>query len=290
MVSSVSYDSNIDSFIGFTTPLNDNGLPVINQFKTNSYSELEQWFQNIDKSTLVNVHLIEPILTDVASFVHSRPYIIGAYGINNTHSASDIIRRWIYMYNQCKERNINLVGFSTDCDSRYFKAMRICLGFFSRAPYVDLLTGHDDLLEIDIPSNWKFFFMRPRQLFLCMQDSPHLVTKIRNRLLSVTANLSINNDNIDINHLLQIIENHPKLEHNLVRSDILPHDKQNYSSCLKITSDDVLTLLNQMNNKATYIYLYLLKLIILAYVQSDTEILSRLYFGWVVTFAYRMWW
>ena len=72
--------------------------------------------------------------------------------------------------------------------------------------------------------------------------------------------------------------------------DIFPHDKQNYSSCLKITSDDVLILLKQMNNKATYIYLYLLKLIILAYVKSDTEILSRLYFGWVVAFAYRIWW
>ncbi|CAF2185508.1 unnamed protein product [Rotaria magnacalcarata] len=166
--------------------------------------------------------------------------------------------------------------------------MRICLGFFSRTPHVDLLTGNDNLLTIDIPSNWRFFFVRPHQLFLCMQDDTHLVTKIQNRLLSETASLNINNDNIDINQLLQIIENHPKLDHNLVHSDILPHDKQNYSSCLKITSDDVLTLLNQMNNKATYTYLYLLKLIILAYVKSDTEILSRLYFGWIVVFAYRM--
>ena len=90
--------------------------------------------------------------------------------------------------------------------------------------------------------------------------------------------------------MLNLLENHPKLDHNLVRSDIFPHDKQNYSSCLKITSDEVLTLLKQMNNKATYIYLYLLKLIILVHIKSDTEILSRLYFGWVVAFAYRIWW
>ncbi|CAF4628465.1 unnamed protein product [Rotaria sp. Silwood2] len=161
VVSSVSYDAINDSFIGFTPSLND-GLPVINQFKTNSYSELEQWFHDIDKSTLVNVHLIEPLLTDVTSLVHSRPYTISAYGINNKHSASGTIRRWIYIYNQCKERNINLVGFSTDCNSRYFKAMRICVGFFSRAPNVDLLTENDNQLTIDIPSNWTFFFMRPQ--------------------------------------------------------------------------------------------------------------------------------
>ena len=289
MVTSVSYDAVSDCFIGFTPPLN-NGLPVINLFKTNNYSELEQWFQDIDKSTLINVHLIEPLLTDVTSLVHSRPYIISAYGINNRHSASDTIRRWTYIYNQFKERNIHLVGFSTDCDSRYFKAMRLSLGFFSRAPNVDLLQGNDNLLTIDIPSNWNFFFMRPQQLFLCMQDGTHVVTKIRNRLLSETVNLHINNDHVDINHLLNLLENHPKLDHNLVRSDIFPHDKQNYSSCLKITSDEVLTLLKQMNNKATYIYLYLLKLIILVYIKSDTEILSRLYFGWVVAFAYRIWW
>ena len=122
-----------------------------------------------------------------------------------------------------------------------------------------------------------------------MQDGTHVVTKIRNRLLSETVNLHINNDHVDINHLLNLLENHPKLDHNLVRSDIFPHDKKNYSSCLKITSDDVLTLLKQMNNKATYIYLYLLKLIILVYIKLDIEILSRLYFSWVVAFAYRIW-
>ncbi|CAF1212167.1 unnamed protein product [Adineta ricciae] len=289
VVSSVSYDAVNDCFIGFTSPLN-NGLPIVDRFKTNNYNELEEWFENIDKSTLVNVHLIEPLLKDVSSLVHSRPYILSGYGINNKHSAYDTIRRWIHIYNQCKQQNVNVVGFSTDCDSRYFKAMRLALGFFSRAPNVDLLTGNNDAFVIDIPSNWKFFFMRPQQLFLCMQDGPHLVTKIRNRLLSDVATLYINDDHININHLLELIENHPKLDHNLVQSDIIPQDKQNYTSCLKITSNDVLLLLQQTNHKATYIYLYLLKLIILAYVKSDTEILTRLYFGWTVAFAYRIWW
>ncbi len=63
-----------------------------------------------------------------------------------------------------------------------------------------------------------------------MQDGTHLATKIRNRLLSETATLC-NSDQ--------------KIEHNLVKSDIFHHDRQNYASCLKITSDDVLTLLTQ---------------------------------------------
>ena len=133
-----------------------------------------------------------------------------------------------------------------------------------------------------------FFFMRPRQMYLCMQDGIHFAAKIRNRLLSTIATLSINNHQIDVNDLLSIIENYSKIDHNLVKSDFIPHDKQNFSSCLKITYDDVLNLLKEMNAEGTYIYLYLLKLVIITYIKSDTGILERLYFGWIVTFSYRM--
>ncbi len=251
---------------------------------------MEQWFENFDKSKLINAHLIEPLLRNSSSLVHSRPFILSAYGTNNKYTAVDVLRKWMYLHHECKKRNINVVGFSTDCDSRYLKAMQLSLGFFTRAPNIDLLSGNNDLLKISIPSHWNFFFIRSTQPYLCMQDGIHLVTKIRNRLLSETATISINNEKIDVNHLFYILENYPKIDHNLVKSDIVPRDRQNYSSCLKITSDDVLNLLKDTNASATYVYLYLLKLIILTYVKGDTDILVRLYYGWIVTFSYRMWW
>ncbi|CAF1529994.1 unnamed protein product, partial [Rotaria magnacalcarata] len=207
VISSISYDSVNDCFIGFSSRLS-NDLPSINQFRTNSYSELEQWFEDFDKCKLINAHLVEPLLTKTSSLVHSRPSIVSAYGTNNKVNSIEIFRKWIHMYNACKSKKINVVGFSSDCDPRYLKAMR--------------------------------------KLF--------------------------------------------KIDHNLVKSDVRPHDRQNYSSCLKITSDDVLNLLNQTNTKATFVYLYILKLIILAYVKKDTDILNRLYYGWIVVFTYRMWW
>ncbi|CAM4768394.1 unnamed protein product [Rotaria magnacalcarata] len=205
VISSISYDGTNDCFIGFSSEL-INGLPVTNQFKTDSYSELETWFEEFDKSTHVNAHLIEPLLTKTSSLVHSRPYIISAYGTNNKVNSIDIFRKWIHIYNECKNRKINVVGFSSDCDPRYLKS------------------------------------------------------------------------------------NHLKIDHNLAKSDVCPRDRQNYSSCLKITSDDVLNLLNRRNTKATFVYLYILKLIILTYVKKDTDILTRLYYGWIIVFSYRMWW
>ncbi|CAF1363449.1 unnamed protein product [Rotaria sordida] len=289
VVSSVSYDSKNNGFVGFSPRL-VNGVPLVDQFQTNSYTELQKWFEEFDKSSLITVNLIEPILKNLSSLVHSRPFIISSYGTNNKYTAVDVLRKWMFMYNECKKKNINIVGFSADAEPRNLKAMQLSLGFFAKTPNIDLLSGNNTLLKINIESPWNFFFIRLVQPYLCMQDGIHLVTKIRNRLLSETASMSINNQEIDVNHLFYIIQNYPKIDHNLVHSDVFPHDRQNYSSCLKITSDDVLNLLKHINASATYVYLYLLKLIILTYVKADTDILARLYYGWIVTFSYRMWW
>ena len=168
--------------------------------------------------------------------------------------------------------------------------MQLSLGFFTKTLNIDLLSGNNTLLKINIEPHWKFFFIRPVQPCLCMRVGIYLATKIRNRLLSETASMSINNRKIDVNHLFYVIQNYPKIDHNLVHSDVFPHNRQNYPSCLKITSDDVLNLLKDINASATYVYLYLLKLIIITYVKADTDILARLYYGCMVTFSYRMWW
>lgn len=265
------------------------GLPSINHFRTNSYHELERWFDELHRSKLINVHLIEPILSQ-SSDVHSRPYVLSAYGIDNKTKAVEVLQRWVYIYSQCKSRNIRVVGFSTDADSRYLKAMKLALGFFIRTPNINLTNRENDSFDINMPQSWSFFFMRSKQLFYCMQDGIHLATKIRNRLLSTTANMSMGNIEIKTDHLLALIRKHSKIDHNLVKSDIIPNDRQNFVSCLKISSSDVLALLNEPETKATHIYLYLLNLVILTYVRTDTSPTDRIYFGWIIVFVYRMWW
>ena len=45
---------------------------------------------------------------------------------------------------------------------------------------------------------------------------------------------------VKVDHLIQVIESSSKFNHNLVKSDILPKDKQNFESCEQISSDNVL--------------------------------------------------
>ncbi|CAF4302378.1 unnamed protein product [Rotaria magnacalcarata] len=72
-------------------------------------------------------------------------------------------------------------------------------------------------------------------------DATHLATKWRNRLLSSTVELRLGDQSISINHLYSIIDNgkFTKIDDGLTKSDINPKDRQNFSSCVKLASDDL---------------------------------------------------
>ncbi|CAM4959667.1 unnamed protein product [Rotaria socialis] len=86
-----------------------------------------------------------------------------------------------------------------------------------------------------------------------MQDPIHIATKIRNRLLSKLANLKMGDFSIDTKYLVELIKTKSKIEHNLMKSDLNPKDRQNFASCLRISSELVLDLINRNENaKADY--------------------------------------
>ncbi len=150
-------------------------------------------------------------------------------------------------------------------------------GFFASLPNFQV-HQHPQAFQIKTTSNWPWFYLRDKQLLLFFQDATHLVTKWRNRLLSSTAELRLGNQFIPINHLYDIINNedNSKLDHGLTKSDINPKDRQNFCSCLKITSNDVFTILkSDLNTRGTLIYLQILKLIITAYIEKKTNIADR---------------
>lgn len=241
IVPKITYDTTSDTFIGFSLPLDGNGVPIIKSYSTNSFICLEQWYSDLSQATSLNACLIQPLSTSIKNIT---PYLISAYGTDNKFRSSDVILRWGHIYQQCKAKGIRVIGYATDCDSRYLHAMRISLGFFASFAYDD----HPDILSIDLPTNWSWFFMQHKQLYVCLQDPIHICTKLRNRLLSKKATLLLGNQLVNIEPLLYLIEKFSKLDHALVRSDIDPKDRQNYKSCTKISSENVLTLFEQVPN------------------------------------------
>ena len=55
---------------------------------------------------------------------------------------------------------------------------------------------------------------------------------------------------------MQLIDGFSKIDHALITSDICPKDKQNYSSCEKISKSTVIAMLKRIrNSEATQVYL-----------------------------------
>ncbi|CAF3816716.1 unnamed protein product [Rotaria sp. Silwood1] len=261
VIPKITYNVQSNTFTGFTPPLKD-GLPQINTFSTESFSKLEHWSSTLAISNLLNVHMIQPIT--VASNSCS-PFLLSAYGTDNRFITEDIILRWVNMVDECVKREINLVGFATDCDSRYLRSMRLLMGFFATM------------------SNQKFHQRK---------NAFHVnIPPLRNRLLSSTASMMMGDHIITVDHLLQLIKSSSsKLIHNLVKSDIRPKDRQNYPSCEKISSEAALNALSSVPySKATQIYLQIIRNTRFAFISTETSYVDRIYFAWLNVFIIRFW-
>lgn len=99
-------------------------------------------------------------------------------------------------------------------------------------------------------------FLGQSQLFIFFQDGIHLCTKIRNRLLPKYVQLKMGLYEVSIKHLYDLMKNTNKIDHNLSKSDLNIHNRQNFSSYQRISSDNVLNLLVVKDQwKATHNYM-----------------------------------
>ena len=66
--------------------------------------------------------------------------------------------RWLKMIEECSERGIRIIGFPTDCDIRYLRAMRLITRFFATLPNISI-RDDPNAFRVTIPfrSNWFFF-------------------------------------------------------------------------------------------------------------------------------------
>ena len=107
----IEYDAHSNIFIGFSAPL-AHGVPKPNFFQTESFDELKSWFDNFDKSKFINLHMIQSIKPFVP------PLILSTYGSNNKATSTEVLKRWLFIYNKSLAQGVRVIGFSTDGDSR----------------------------------------------------------------------------------------------------------------------------------------------------------------------------
>ena len=92
------------------------------QYQTDDFFQLENWFETIERSTLMNIYTVQHISNKAP------PFLLSGFGTNNKIDAISVLHRWLFIYEQCHQDNIKILGFSSDADPKYLKAMRLATG------------------------------------------------------------------------------------------------------------------------------------------------------------------
>lgn len=124
------------------------------------------------------------------------------------------------------------------------------------------------------------------------QDLIHILTKLRNRLLTCSRIFPIGSKIVSLSHLKYLIENVSKDKHLLTNYDIEPKDRQNYLSAEKICSENTIKCLIEYvpGSEATVIYLKAMQSVKLAFLDvGNIQSTERIYRMWNAVFLFRAW-
>ena len=105
------------------------------------------------------------------------PICLACLGTNNKFSAEDLLPRWRYIVEECSRRNISVLSFKADRDSRIMKCMKVFTSLMAPLSAKDASSG-ETLSPVCIPPNWEaWFYIQPSKIGY-VKDTVHLAVKL----------------------------------------------------------------------------------------------------------------
>lgn len=118
LTGTVQYDVRTNQLMGFSLPLDENGMPKKNYFGAKSANEIIKHFTKKHVvGNNMNVVMAQPI-ADIPAFC------LLLYSTAGSYTASDVSHRWKYIVRKLRDENIEVLTFSSDSDQKYNSAMR----------------------------------------------------------------------------------------------------------------------------------------------------------------------
>ncbi|XP_058822394.1 uncharacterized protein LOC131683977 isoform X2 [Topomyia yanbarensis] len=252
---------------GCVSPLIENEIPV------------HRYFDASDAYVVAN-HLKDCILADTAYVQLALPMAVGAApfvlyycGTDNIFRFTDVVNRWKYTEKLLGTEGIDVIGYSSDGDPKLVKAM------VSRTVFLPCM-------EI---SRWgRWFIVNNEHMPVYIQDSIHLINKIRNRILK--ADMMIGNFNISKTHLNDLLV-HSKDKHGLTVKDLKPQDKMKFTPTEKIMNEELVKFMeaNVPECDGTATILRCMQNIHEVFSNVNLSPLERIFKLWYVLFLVRGW-
>lgn len=270
----IEYDVKTNKLIGFVLPI-VNGLPVTNTFLATSAKAICDYFESSVKSNYAYVIMAQPLSKTAPA------YCLAIFGTDNKFNANDVNLRWQNMKENAKQRGITVLGFSSDGDCRLLKAMR---------QNAKLPPGETDSKTYKWDWYHSGYDKDDETAVSFVQDTVHIATKLRTRLLKKNIVLPMGNFFASPDHLKSLIEDFSKDKHLLSLSDLKPEDKMNFSAAEKICSLQVIKLLESVpDSQGTRAYLKIMHLSIASFLDTGSDIKTRIYNIWYAVFFLRIW-
>ena len=119
LIARVDYDSETDRLVGFVLPCNKNGLPITDSFIATSFEVIDNYFSTAQVAKYAFVYMAQGLCEGVPTFC------LACMGSDNKFIFEDILKRWKFIFMECKKRGITVVSFGADGDSRELRARQI---------------------------------------------------------------------------------------------------------------------------------------------------------------------
>lgn len=268
----ISYDPSTNQSIGFALPLDSNGMPIQLSFPARNANEIQKHFLNPSNfiSSTAYFQMAQPFDRNCP------PFCLMAFLTDSKFTSLSILRRWRFQASKLKEKGIKTENIATDGDARPLKVIKC----FSRI-------GQTDLSYF----NCEWYSCGVKVKTTMTQDTTHIITKTRNRLLTYSRIYPIGTKIISSTHLKYLIDHVSKDKHLLVRSDIDCKDRQNFLSAEKLCAKKVIKCLTEHvpGSEGTVLYLKAMNSVLSAYLNEDIESSERIFLMWYAVFFFRGW-
>ena len=279
VIARVEYDNQTNRLVGFVLPCDKDGLPITDSFLATSFDSIEKAFDTSVVSKYGFVYMAQALCTRVPSFC------LGCFGTDNKFTTEHVLKRWNHIYHECQKRGIAVISFGADGDARELRGMKLSSALFSTPS--DPLSMHC----LFSTKSWKPWFAvcKPTSVSY-VQDTVHIAVKMKCRLIKPSIILPLGNYVAGVHHLRMVQVKFGKDMHGLRQKDINHKDKQNYEAVLRMTSESVFILLNQIPDaKGTVAYLQVLRCIIDSFLDKSLQPLARIEIIWFALFFLRYW-
>ncbi|XP_058828569.1 uncharacterized protein LOC131688380 [Topomyia yanbarensis] len=256
----IEYNLNEDKLSGLVAPIGTNGMPIMNLFKCSSPRKVLANIQDKPIGRNVQLCMAQPICMDAA------PFCILYYCTNNKFSTTDVLNKWNFVQAEMDKEDIKVVCMATDGDSRFIGAMLKKMK----------LPNHND----NPFGAW--FVSNTNNDSLCVQDPTHLANKFRTRLVNQTKQLILGRFQVSKIHLEELMRDVSKDQHGLAEGDLSDKDKMKFRPVEKITSEQVMSSLDQhipLSN-GTVAHLKIISCIISSYMDPSLSPSQRIFNVW----------